>query len=114
MPMNQECLKCPRCSKSLFVEAVLAACKKSWPRTVIPEPQLVQCDCPSCGKDFYLQVFSGRLESGLLDGCPGPMFMDFDTVCVHGLGVEVDLVRGAVIAQIDDRKFSIPSDLHHR
>ncbi len=95
-------VECPRCRTVLDAGALLEACTVSW-----PHQSWVLLRCPSCNTDSHLQVQDGVIQTGFLDGAPGPCFIVENTYTIPGLVVQQD--PSGVTLSLNEHRRVVPA-----
>lgn len=73
-------LRCPKCKAEWSVARVFDACDVSW-----PNQRWLGFDCAKCEASFHVELETGRVSIGVIDGAPGPAFFPDNGVDVPGL-----------------------------
>jgi len=73
-------LSCPGCHVAFSAPGVLDHCDVSW-----PNQRWLGFECPRCQRVFHVEIESGRMSIGAIDGAPGPAFFPDNSVAVPGL-----------------------------
>jgi hypothetical protein len=79
---RRKMMNCPKCNESLNAQAFLDACRVSW-----PNQGWSLLYCPLCHVESHVRIHDGMIQTGNLDGAPGPCFEVDGTIRVPGLKV---------------------------
>jgi len=63
-------LFCPKCNMELDELSILQNSKQAW-----PSKNWLQFKCASCKKKSHVEVKTGEISIGQIDGAPGPNFI---------------------------------------
>ena len=80
--MNSNQLTCPACKSNLSEEEILLNCSISW-----PIKNWLLLNCPNCNNNVHVKIENNLLETGELDGAPGPCFITHSMKKCEGLSI---------------------------
>lgn len=80
----KEKLLCPSCFDEVGIETILEGSTFSW-----PYHNWIQFKCPACQNKFHVKVSNQLIETGALDGAPGPCFFVCSRVVADDFFVDI-------------------------
>jgi hypothetical protein len=75
-------IPCITCGFMHDIDEILSNCSISW-----PNQRWALFTCPRCGASSHLQFSNGMVETGYVDGGPGPCFFPEGAYKVAGLSI---------------------------
>lgn len=95
-------LFCPICFSNITVETIMDNSTISWTN----QSWIYFC-CPNCNKHSHVEVSNNLIQTGLLDGAPGPNF-----VCcsqLHSSELFVDVKPDKIVCEYMDKFYEFPA-----
>ena len=95
-------LLCPSCFFEVDVETILDNSIISW-----PNQSWIYFKCPACQNSSHIKIDNLSIETGLLDGAPGPCFV----VCSKALIDDffVDIKADGIVCRYKNQAYRFPA-----
>ena len=95
-------LLCPSCFDEVDVETILDNSTISW-----PDQSWIYFKCPACQNNSHIKVDSLSIETGQLDGAPGPCFFVCSKAFIDDFFVAIK--TSGIVCRYKNKAYKFPA-----